>query len=188
MNQLGFSKEYLPKYLKDKLGSHTLKICEIGVFEGNYASSILEGIPSCELHLIDLWDPSGNDFFYSEFEADHLNQAYEKVKSRFGSNQNVKIIKGDSRKLFSLFDDEYFDWIYIDGDHSYEGVYLDLKNWSSKVKRGGVISGHDFDPDLSWDVASNFGVNRALCEFFTDYEDIHLTNEVNYKSWLYFKK
>lgn len=188
MHQLEFYREKLPEYLKDKLGTADLKVCEIGVYEGDYSSVILSALPSCEIYLIDLWDPLDNDFFYSEFEGEHLNQVYAEVKDRFKDRTNVKIIKGDSKKIFEDFQDEYFDWIYIDGDHSYEGVYSDLKNWMSKVKKGGVISGHDFDPDLSWDVASKFGVNRAIDEFFKDTSEMYLTNEPHYKSWLYFKK
>jgi predicted O-methyltransferase YrrM len=188
MQELGFCRENLPEYLKHKLGSSDLKVCEIGVYEGDYSSIILSALPSCEMYLIDLWDPLDNDFFYSEFEEDQLKQVYTKVKDRFNENSNVKIIKGDSKKLFEDFEDEYFDWIYIDGDHSYEGVCSDLKNWFPKVKRGGVISGHDFDPDLSWDVASKFGVNRAINDFFGDTNEMYLTSEPHYKSWLYFKK
>lgn len=188
MKELGFNRDHLPGYLKDNLGTTDLKVCEIGVYEGDYSSIILSALPSCELNLVDLWDPLGNDFFYSEFEKESLDKSYQKVKERFGNVENVKIIKGDSKELFNKFEDEYFDWIYIDGDHSYEGVCLDLKNWMPKVKKGGVISGHDFDPDLSWEVTSKFGVNKAISEFFSDLSEIHLTNEPHYKSWVYFKK
>lgn len=139
------------------------------------------------MFLVDLWDSVDNDFFYSKFENQDFDAAFNKVESRFDGRENVKIIKGDSKKVHSLFDDEFFDWIYIDGDHSYEGVSTDLKNWISKVKMGGVISGHDFDPDPTWSVTSNFGVNRAISDFFLESDDLHLTNEKHYRSWVYLK-
>jgi hypothetical protein len=43
------------------------------------------------------------------------------------------------------FNDEYFDIIYIDGDHSYEGVLRDLKLSYNKVKKNGIICGHDYN-------------------------------------------
>jgi hypothetical protein len=188
MKELGFSRDFLPEHLKNLLNNTNLKICEIGVFEGNYSEIILSSIPDSELNLIDLWDPENNDFFYSDFDLNQFQQAYKKVKNRFEDKKNVKIIKGDSRKIYSLFEDQYFDWVYIDGDHSYEGVYADLKNWTPKVKVGGVISGHDFNPDPSWSVTSNFGVNKAIDEFFGDTSEIYLTNEQYYKSWVHFKR
>jgi predicted O-methyltransferase YrrM len=62
----------------------------------------------------------------------------------------------------SSFPDAYFDWIYIDGDHSYEGVTADLAAWRSKVKPGGCISGDDYMTGGAW-----FGdsVKRAVDEF-----------------------
>jgi hypothetical protein len=35
--------------------------------------------------------------------------------------------------------------VFIDGDHSYEGVKKDLNNYYSKVKTGGIFSGHDIN-------------------------------------------
>lgn len=188
IHELGFERDQLPIYLGNKIKSKELKIGEIGVYEGEYANVISSILPLSEIHLIDLWDPAENDFFYSEFDINQMKGAYEKVRSRFNANPNVKILKGNSKELFNNFKDEYFDWIYIDGDHSYEGVLSDLKNWTPKVKKGGAISGHDFDPDLGWDVSLKFGVNRAIKDFFKDDDEIHLTNEPYYKSWVHFKK
>lgn len=48
------------------------------------------------------------------------------------------------------------DYIFIDGDHSYQAVYKDVRNYFDKVKTGGIFAGHDF----SWE-----GVTRAVNEF-----------------------
>jgi len=188
IHDLEFDRDILPEYLGDILKNKNLKVCEIGVYEGEYANVILSCLPESELHLIDLWHPMGNDFFYSEFSNEHMDSAYEKVRCRFNGNVNVKILKGDSKGLFSNFKDEYFDWVYIDGDHSYEGVLSDLKNWMPKVKKGGAISGHDFNPYPDWELSSKFGVNQAINDFFKVDDEIHLTKEPYYKSWIHFKK
>jgi len=57
------------------------------------------------------------------------------------------------------FPDEYFDFVYIDGDHSFIGVCADLAAWQNKVKKGGFIAGHDYDKDPT------FCVNRAVDGF-----------------------
>ena len=55
--------------------------------------------------------------------------------------------------------DESFDFVYIDGDHSYAGFSADLKMWWPKVKQGGFLAGHDYEwPDIA----------KALGEFFPD--------------------
>jgi len=59
---------------------------------------------------------------------------------------NITVIEDFSTKteVINSFRDSYFDFVYIDGDHSYKGAKSDLKNYYSKVKRGGVIAGHDY--------------------------------------------
>jgi predicted O-methyltransferase YrrM len=44
--------------------------------------------------------------------------------------------------------DNFFDMIYIDADHSYEGVYNDLKISYTKLKTGGILCGHDYNITL----------------------------------------
>jgi len=40
--------------------------------------------------------------------------------------------------------DDFFDFIYIDGCHKYECVKKDIENSLKKLKRGGILAGHDF--------------------------------------------
>lgn len=59
---------------------------------------------------------------------------------------NVTVIHDFSTKaeVVGSFPDSYFDFVYIDGDHSYNGAKSDLRNYFSKVRRGGIIAGHDY--------------------------------------------
>ena len=63
------------------------------------------------------------------------------------------------------------DFIFVDGDHEYEGVKKDIESWTPKLKKGGIIAFHDFnnvnpaiDPD---GVLINFGVFEAVTENIT---------------------
>ena len=56
-----------------------------------------------------------------------------------------------------IFKDEEFDIIFIDGLHTYEQLSKDCENYYSKVKPGGIFSGHDYN--------SIEGVRRAVDEF-----------------------
>ncbi|CAD7924622.1 unnamed protein product [Amoebophrya sp. A25] len=58
----------------------------------------------------------------------------------------------------SIFLEKKFHLIFLDGDHSYEGVKRDVLAWWPRVRSGGVLAGHDFD--MQW-----FGVVVAVLDF-----------------------
>ena len=72
---------------------------------------------------------------------------------------NCWLIKGDSIEVASGMPDEILDWVYIDADHRYEAVKADLEAWFPKVRKGGIISGHDYTKH------GRFGVVKAVDEF-----------------------
>lgn len=41
------------------------------------------------------------------------------------------------------------DFVYIDGMHTYDQVKKDIINYLPKIKKGGVIAGHDYHPAWS---------------------------------------
>lgn len=137
-------------------------ICaEIGVFGGNFSKQILKITNPKMLYLIDLWgfDESIHPLnFDSSVNENKMNQLYQKICDDFGNKNNVTIMKGYSSDVLSKFPDEYFDWIYIDGDHMYEGVKQDLALSLKKVKIGGFIAGDDYIDKYGW------GVVRAVNE------------------------
>ena len=52
---------------------------------------------------------------------------------------------GYSRWLWKWYDEESLKFVYIDGDHNYEIVKLDMDNWWSRVQKGGYLGGDDID-------------------------------------------
>ncbi len=66
-----------------------------------------------------------------------------------------------SAEAAALFPDDYFDWIYVDGDHVYEAVRADLELFDPKVRPGGLIAGDDYGQAGWW----KDGVTRAVDEF-----------------------
>ncbi len=158
------------------------KIAEIGVEFGGFTDIYYR--ENSEIHLIDMWQTENNDYYFSE-RAGQVEQGYSQVLSKYGNASNVKMVKMRSDEAAKLYEDGYFDWIYIDADHTYEAVLDDIKNWLPKLKKGGIISGHDFDPDPSDSNYSLYGVEKAVKEFFGD--NFKLTNESNYKSWYVLK-
>jgi len=61
-----------------------------------------------------------------------------------------------------LFNDQSVDFCFLDGDHTYEAVSEDVRNWFPKIRPGGILAGHDYVSD------EHAGVKRAVDEFFRD--------------------
>ena len=119
------------------------RVAEVGTYRGEFAQFILANCAPAELHLIDL-DLSG-------------------VPTAIVDDPRVTAHNGLSHDMLARFSDAYFDWIYIDADHSYAGVVRDADTAASKVKPGGFLVFNDFahaDPFLG-----AYGVHRAVVEF-----------------------
>jgi predicted O-methyltransferase YrrM len=61
-------------------------------------------------------------------------------------------IISDSSKAASSFEDESVDVIFIDAGHTYDSVKSDILSWLPKIKKGGIISGHDYRESWKDDV------------------------------------
>jgi len=144
---------------------------EIGVDDGNFSERILEIVRPKMIHLIDPWkfndDDAYSDSPYGNKKVDGqkmMDQKYHMVKKRFEDliNRNqVMIHRGFSEKVCEKFKDNYFDWVYIDGNHFYESVKNDLNLYYPKIKLGGFITGDDYYEN---DVSGK-GVKKAVDEF-----------------------
>jgi hypothetical protein len=115
-------------------------VAEIGAREAVTSGHILKYCPQVRaIHAIDIQD------------ARH---------DRFRGLEKLHFIQGDSAGAAARFPDESFDLVFIDADHTEQGVRRDLAAWLPKVKRAGVISGHDYTGDR------HPGVRRAVDAVF----------------------
>ena len=142
-------------------------IAEIGVFKGEYAEYLLETFNPYKLILIDPWknemicsgDQDGNNVNY--YNGSDL---YNHVLDKFKKNENVIILRKTSDNAF--IETRTLDMVYIDGDHSYEGVRCDLELAAQWVKKGGWICGHDYCMNANKTQNNyDFGVKKAVDEF-----------------------
>ena len=68
-------------------------------------------------------------------------------------NQKLYLLREDSHqketleKVKEILDDNQLDFLFIDGDHSYEGVKKDFEMYSPLVRKGGIIAFHDIAPN-----------------------------------------
>lgn len=127
------------EYIKNR---KNFVVAEIGVAEGNNALEILRGLDISKLYLIDPYLPYFEDGYLQK--QVFFNKKIAKEKLKIYSDKTVFIYK-KSKRASNMFNDGFFDAVYIDGDHRQEQVYNDIKSWYPKVKPGGVIGGHDFN-------------------------------------------
>jgi predicted O-methyltransferase YrrM len=73
---------------------------------------------------------------------------------------NAVIMKMASMDAVKKFQNGELDFVYIDANHDYEYAIQDITEWSKKVRVGGMVSGHDYDP--TW------GVKKAVDEYVTE--------------------
>jgi hypothetical protein len=114
---------------------------EIGVFEGEYSEILCRSNPKLKLYCIDPWIPHKG--YMDHTRKSTLENALNKTKTRLAPF-NCELVKKYSQDALADFLDGVLDFVYIDGDHSFQTCTDDIVGWSKKVKIGGIIAGHDF--------------------------------------------
>ena len=110
---------------------------EIGVAQGTYSKALLDGIPGLHLYAVDPWRPYQR--ITQEICDDRKARYVEAVRG-----YNVDVYAMPSVDASFLLDDGSLDFVYIDGDHRFDAVMLDLILWTPKVRPGGIVAGHDY--------------------------------------------
>ena len=112
------------------------KACEIGIFEG---------VNSARISLV--LSEGGKLYSIDPFFKGRLGISYEKLIAhlhvkRTGNYPNVNWLRGSSHECASFVPDD-LDFLFIDGDHSYEGISKDWEEYSCKIKLNGLVLLHD---------------------------------------------
>jgi len=88
-----------------------------------------------------------------------------------------RLLRAKSEDLIARIPDDSLDFVFIDGDHSFEAVKKDLRMWHPKVKKGGLVSGHDlFNPAFE-------GVNEALLITGKEHTKVHFSFDYVFYWW-----
>ncbi len=85
-----------------------------------------------------------------------LSEGIEKrIRAKMKTGQNLHLLEADSHsietksRVLEIIGDNKLDFLFIDGDHSYEGVKKDFEDFSPLVRPGGIVAFHDIIPDFS---------------------------------------
>jgi predicted O-methyltransferase YrrM len=153
------------KNLSNYINEPNLKFLEIGSHSGSSASGTLNTIltgTNCTITCVDHWvDNESEDFFDSIVE--------------FYSPRIIKV-KSDSVKWLQENQDLAFDFIYIDGDHSTQGIESDTRLSWPILKVGGVMALDD--------VLLNDETKEANNAFIESVKDKSIIVDNGYQVWL----
>jgi len=130
---------------------------EVGVAEGIWSTELFSlGLE--KLYLIDIWENEPSIPGCASFEQAWHDKNYKEVKDRFKDKEGVVMLRGLSFDMAEKIKDESCGLVYIDADHSYEGVKSDIESFFPKLVKGGIMAFHD---------AKNpcYGVGEAVKEF-----------------------
>ena len=139
---------------------------EIGVCLGTTTKHFLQNIPNINyLWAIDPY-PTFTDWNGFEMTREIQNKFKHYSYGQLGlwiENGKLCFIDEKSEDFAEVIQDSELDFIFIDGDHSYEGVSKDIKLWWPKVKSGGIFAGHDIQlPTVQQAIRENLPFNISI--------------------------
>ena len=140
--------------------------CEVGVLRGRNAREMFRSIPGLKLYGVEPYD-------------DQPSSTRHKTVPRYTNNRSsmVQRMSGRDMTVIEKFSEiavqdipyDSLDFVYIDGDHSYDYVMTDIILWSRRVRPGGVVSGHDYVIPEDYHHSYDINVKEAV----DDYVKIH---------------
>ena len=143
---------------KDGIGA------EIGVCKGRNSVSLYHVAKPKKLHLCDIWRERHPNACLidapSLWEDDH-RRLVGKLFQREIEAYKVEIHREYGGNFLYSLEDNYLDWVYLDACHDYKSVSIEIEAALLKVKKGGLIMGHDYVTNCQvWKA----GVIRAVNE------------------------
>lgn len=166
---------------------------EIGVATGDYSKYMMETIPGLTLYGVDPYEVYKG---YKDYALNStLNHLKEEAHSKLDKYPTYHFVEKYSMDAVKDFEDESLDFVYIDANHEDPYVTEDITEWTKKVKKGGVVSGHDYARvrSIDWRYAVVDAVNRyvkkndiQLYVWGLNSKDDRSLIRDNIRSWMFF--
>ncbi len=125
-----------------------IRLIEIGVYHANNARECLKNF---DIFLFVLIDPYiALDYYAKRYGSKKLVKKNKKIAhhnlKQFENKKKTKLIwiEETSEEAAKKLENNFFDIVYIDGNHQYDYVFKDIENYIPKLKKGGIIIGDDF--------------------------------------------
>ena len=120
---------------------------EIGVDKGGFSNHLVAKTELKKVFCVDPWiDDFGSDFNpgYFDPKGNARMQEAQDLLQEYIDCDRAELIRATGLEASAHIPDGYLDFVYIDGDHSLEGIYNDIYAWTPKVRQGGIVAGHDY--------------------------------------------
>ena len=155
---------------------------EIGSFEGMSTIWMLENIlteESSQIFCIDAW---------AEWTGDAFVRFVSNI-NKTGFRDKVRIVKGDSSEELRIFPNDYFDFIYVDGNHDEKAVMKDAIGSFRVLKKGGIIAFDDYllgirYPNSHGSKAMSGSAKKAIDYFIDIFKDELDVIHNDYQLWI----
>jgi len=162
---------------------------EIGVKEGKFSERILHYWRGKLLVSIDPWREFGGEYQdkanVAQAQQDDYYHETQARLDRFG--ERSRIVRLTSEEGAAQTEDGSLDFAYLDAQHHYEAVKQDIELWWPKVRRGGLLCGHDYSDEDETDergTVTVFEVKRAVDEFArAAHAPLFITSKDKRPSW-----
>jgi predicted O-methyltransferase YrrM len=171
---LGFHDSFI--VMEQIIRERGLKIgAELGVFQGYHSLHLLQANPELRLYCVDAYRQLRVGIGYDDVSDTQFEELYRTVLSRLTPTGRARLMR-TTTDVAAMSISEALDFIFIDADHSYDGVIKDFLAWYPLVKVGGIIAGHDYDHP-EWP-----GVKQAVIDMMQLF-DLHVSTDRGYVWW-----
>lgn len=164
-----FNDELLYDYLIQNVPDNGIFV-ECGAWLGKSSSYLCDTAKNrINIYIVDHWLGSQNEI--STTHSLVLNNDIYKIFLENMGDRKFIPLHMSSIEASKKFDDNSCDVVYIDMEHSYSAVKEDITCWLPKVKKNGILAGHDFDwPEVQKAVSEILGIENI---------------SINHTSWIY---
>lgn len=164
---------------------------EVGTHRGDFAFEFLQTWEGKLLTCIDPWENlpeylAQSKLLWGNGNREEDFQHCQRILEPFQGQ--VEFLRSTSPKAAQEFHNESLDFVYIDGDHSRMAVLKDLHAWWPKLRKGGILAGHDIVcPGESLEENWGLEIQPSVIEFAEFYKStIFLIVEMKCLPWSYY--
>lgn len=157
-----------------RYASDTRRLAEIGVWHG-VTTTILRRVmaPDAVLFAVDPFSPGRLGFSVQKLIAHGEVNRQDK-----GTVQWLETTGVDAAKVLRAAREDPIDFIFIDGDHSYEGLKGDWEAWRPLIARGGIVALHD-SRSTPTRLIDDAGSVRFTAEVIKNDPDFRVVDEID---------
>lgn len=144
---------------------------EIGSWRGKSSACMAVEIANSGLAIqfdcVDTWQGSLNEEIHQQDPGVVNDTLYQEFLSNMKPVEKYyRPIRMPSIDAAKLYQDQSLDFVFIDAQHDYDSVKEDILAWKDKVKSGGLLAGHDYNPE------GDYGVGKAVRELLPNHQPI----------------